>query len=1611
MSGETPSPPESAVLTNKDIARDIKKNYRVYEFPISQRSKDKNPKDPRSLKNEFQNGETVAILKPLPRIVERLQKFQRDHWVPHQSYEETLTRTIESDFEYLSRTRDLEVNTERTRALEELARKMVNSLRVQKGETIQDNEENLVRVVIMRKGENPAFVTPDGTMFIAQSMLNRLDSLDEIASVIGHEIMHLVNNSSYKIGEQKRKQDEFGVQWIHEAACDLGAIPLMESLGMNSMAFSTAIKKLAGYARGVYHQGGLVRSVQNIAAHGLRDSDTSHYDEIPIPQILKQQTTNTNLEILNSKLDEIPAAEIKKALEMLHPRDLAQVYKTLTEQRNSSYTPEGHAKYMAANELLTERLLHAGFSQEDISYLLISLMSSGQSSQADCFIFTSPQIVEEFAKGADKYVDVRELGQMTDAVFGENTDVRLNSPHMVLLSFLSAYLYDVNIHPQSDGMPVTKDSLLNTLQTLSREEFSKSHSAAYGQMTHVIVSYIKEAYSTGKDGILVFDEQKIREFLQEVKDRGINFSSYNFIQAYTVAKSDKHHPEFLKVLKIYSEIFQVDLDYGFDLKEIDDFITQYESGYSERASVKKLEEILDKVNRVFDQEDDITRAEAQRLAVLEYFDKKISGLSDITSRDLLAHLENGTYKYVSEENMSQNDAIARLHLKMLVAANLFIEDNNTFYDYIERVMTEANLDLKNFSRIQLINICEVLIKPRTSHSGKFNIFTRSSANLIENRYATTSFKNYERFMKLPFIQAILEKEPSLNYSSIEELNTYMSELLGKIQYYGFSNNMEFSIYDDTLLSLVIGRSVAKNFESILSAGISLENFDDLYGFISKYYANSVQKGDFLRSINKLYLNSDQIDFDKKIDYLIQYFDQVGIEGMIILGEQIEDIDTYRIFEGRLGEERIKKYLDGGGIVTMLAFGDLLSAQVTQHFDKLLATTLDSDEARRTVSTDLAKVWFDEVLRDIKFFPQTSPIERARGRFVVGEYSRSVFKSIRDSFISLKNLSYLKRFALAQKALVEQNGALTRPENREALAKNLIEGLGLKQGFISTALSTAITEGDEEIIGFPASNMLAGIMFRALDINAINYDLVREHNTYIGDGINRFARYESVSKTLEGSEVERITASPTRDIIVFGSSYYDPFSPEGVALSGESDHLFESTNARLSDLLTLPEVEAKDENMSPESGIDSSTEAVIKGVEASGALGIRALQLASQFMQFSPEVDRRLSETFDSNPGMKEKVRFWYNLNLAAQKDGLVEEFMKNIRLGKFLGGGSLQTTFAAVYKDPQTGADKDVIVKLKNPSVKGFLRKSYDTAKKVLDKVAERKDVPNAKASALTSRMMIDLAFSWCMADLNDKSFIEDDTLFRESVAKFNQQTGADQFYVPELIFTQSFTDERGDIQQKLKSEDLAPRITVNQFLKDDSVDPALKQEVVTQLGKFLLYQMRGNSFIDENGESYRLIHSDPHIGNYMVDISTGKPRIGVIDRSMYLKVPEKDAILLNKLLSKGGENDFVWSFVNRIMDQNKVRGLNRLRIQSSVIYKVAMEYRSQVSKGETNKFALLRTMLQELSKQNLGSSTSPNSMDVKLYLRLMIRNIAAMRELGRRHGIDIASLFSTNGY
>ncbi len=389
-------------------------------IPIVRGKKEKE-KPQYSIEDEYQNV-SIATLRPLKSV--NVEMTKKDSYGREVKENVNFDEDLNQQFEYLSRTHQLETETPKTQALQRIVDNMLEG-------------RNLpTRVVVMNKGEAPnAFVMADGTIFVSQSLLNKLDCIDEIASVIAHEIEHLINQT---FENRIQSHSSMGVGWAHEGASDQFTPTLLEKVDLNSLAFASAIQKVSGAERGMIHQGGIARASEIVGQHLGRHYRTSNKPHTPKPQELNGEVQKTNLEIFNEifKLENrgrekpIDMEQFQKLLIGLHPNDFRSAYAAITgSQYHAPQKGEGKIRYEAltcANDIIFAKLRSAGFNDEEITTLLISSIPnnySGASSSSDnLYLIKDIDQFERVIDGLSLIEKDKKLDQMAKLVFGRGVN-------------------------------------------------------------------------------------------------------------------------------------------------------------------------------------------------------------------------------------------------------------------------------------------------------------------------------------------------------------------------------------------------------------------------------------------------------------------------------------------------------------------------------------------------------------------------------------------------------------------------------------------------------------------------------------------------------------------------------------------------------------------------------------------------------------------------------------------------------------------------------------------------------------------------------------------------------------------------------------------------------------------------------------------------------------------------------------------------------------------------------------------------------------------------------------------------------------------------------------
>ena len=1445
---------------------------------------------------------------------------------------------FQDQFNYYARTRNLEVNSPRVAMLQGIADKMTEGTSV------------ATRVVIMNKGkDSQAFVTADGTIFISQSLINELGSLDEVAGVLAHEVGHRINKTHERKGS--RSNPTFAVGWIHEIAADNLAPHLLEKAGLNSFGLAKAIAKTSANQRGIEHQTGEARATQVTIQHGGIHYATSSQELTPAPESLKTTAiVPTNIEIIGDILKNRDPEGWKKAIGLLHPEDLGAIYTSLAKTSTYYGSDVSIEREMLEStiELMSNRLAGQGLSREFID--LYFLASQEDNLKSFSMINTPQQLVVAIDQ-IGLFIDQNVLVNTQNALFHKPIISYITSDYVPchILESLAYGLCDLSKTPERTNIPVTRDSLITVLQKIHK--VSEQRKLMYIDnetrfMSKVAVSYISNAYIQGQDNENVASESVYQLFLK-LKEAGIPLSrgeiKNGFSWGWAVAGE--------KVLAAYDWVFPPEKEMGLE-SLTEDFIKNFTESDTHEGQRHYLDIFLQSARSLMDKAD---MSDGKRKIFLDSLHSHLPKTVFVVPEGIAESLHLGIKNQAEIRNAEEG--ISRLNLDLAFGLSIFQKDGDEFYDYMSRSIAESGVDFNQFSWFGLANVCTNLLYAPSDHHPIIFTGRRNDPSIEVRKVAKV--EDIQRLLSLTPLQDLIRRQPGVAFTLHKDFNRYAGET--------FADNLRFyqirQIYDDSLPALILGHHLRVNAEEIFRSGIKETEYNDLYEFIDHCLPNGQERSRVLRAIKRQFLTSKAIGLDQKTDYIVRNFDDIGIEGMIEVAEQITTLSDYRKFHDKLWD-KISSYLDGSLRITELAAMDSASSNFVDHFHLLLLTAKNDPKSKREASTGLAKTWYDYTL---KHAPDTYYDPKLK-KVILGSAQRQAFRSLGDLIDNLKNLTPLQRFGIAMKALVDKRGAMTTDENRKLLGDTIVDALGINSSFINSAIKVGCMQAPANFASIPAAQIIAPLLFKNLDAGSVEKSF-----------------FEGVDDELK-KEIGRLMRSSTRDVTAFGVKYLRQPGSYGAREVSASDRQYRDIGGYLVNLFPPGKI-SKENDVKSE--IDPPYEAVISGVENSGPLGTRGLQLTRQLLEFSPAIDRRLARSLDNAAGLN-KLLFWENilkmiddakagrLNEGTDPEELVDFFERRmVSLDEILGRGSIFTTFAAKVID-ENGQIVNAVIKMIRPNPKVFIKASYETASEVFTEIGKTGSEKDKRLAGIGNDFIL-LAQNWCLSDILDKTFPEDDDKFRTIVGSFNKQAGRVIFRVPKRLMTCFY----------IKSETRAPGGTVNELLEDNSVRPELKKKIVGLVVNLFHTQLR------QAVDGVHLVHSDPHVGNYMVDIKDGELDIGVIDRSMYLKLDPEQAKAFDKLLSSGNYRGFVSSFIDQVMDHNKVinEGV-RKTTKGNILSALTRKYLSQKVQSlrrfslDVDNFALLRKMLEEFDRAKL---------DIPLEMRLMIKSVESLRELQKR--------------
>lgn len=1455
--------------------------------------------------------------------------------------------SMEDEFEYLSRTHDLEQNTEKTKHLEGI----INRLK--------GNADIHTRVIVMRKGMSPnAFVFPEGSIFVSQSLLNKLDYDDEIAAVLAHELGHLIHETSEQANNPNKVARPEAIGRLHEMTADNKDAPkLLEDGGYNTLAFGTAIEKIAGVHGGVVHQGGLARASQNVGLHLVRDYTTSNLPLTPKDSLLKGEARKTNVEIIDEEFDKYENRmedKLPSIYDKLHPRDLLhttrEVFKlsskdhaqpfdrSVKDDRKKLELVGGLEKY------ISDRLTAQNYTPTEITTFLFTLHGTHGINSPFTRIVTPEQLLP-ISENLKEY-DEKNIGDaIRKEIFGEQ---KTTDTLQQFLRIIESHMILDEAELKTGLIPVNEPVLFEVLKNASEKD--KYHGNVIGSVleTYALLRFISDD--------IPFNADQTRVFFQQAKDEGIQPSAI-----YT-SSYEPHLSEKKELKRIFHDVF-------FGLKEkpalldhsaIDEFFNnaEFEEYEFTTSNMSGILRFVGELEENFHSHD--VSAE-NRLVTANYIAEKIANLKMKTYYSVRNDLNESPSRSVSSEDTKESAELIKLQLQLVTGLEMFRQDSPEFYTYLNTIFSQHSETLSSLNSQELRKILNPLIDTqKVNEEPSKNVRLYTNRSIIHNLPRIITITDFTKLSNLQPIQTLINARDNhvFTLNEIEDSNAATGH----------------NIYGDSLGSLLYESPTRRSLEAALEKPLDEKDFPYLASIIKNYYPKGPEKDVLLRVTDRKTLDSTELTLDQKTTYAIENFERMGPEGLFIIADTIETLDEYTKFRGMI-EKDFDRYLAGMAPGLTKAAGlDLGLSAGSFAFKKLFATAHQGGQPATDVSTEMAKSWTDAYMNTYESTRKAMGVnfDKNTGKFALTEGGRERFKTFKEYVQTLQGRSESERLFLAHKALVEESGAFASDENRQDMANLLIDSLGVKNKFVESSLRNAVVHGDAKLMAFPGAKMLAPLLFRGLAPERVDFYKVTHDNFEWNPNAQGYTKLADLP-TAGVVGLNKAIHGATSDVTEFGFMYQQHPDSDIYKLAQESEQQYRFAGNRLKQILNIRQKDQIGENQ--ESKIDPATESVVGAVEASGAVGVRALQLLTQLYPLPPDVRERLSSSFDKNPGLN-KFWLWDNIWKMKENDPEISSIIAGARIKKVIGAGSLNTTIAATINDG--GREREVVIKMLNPNAAVLIGESHKLAQDTLEEVGKK---GKFKKEVNAGLLVVDLAQKWCIEDINDKTFLKDDATFRHTISGVNESLGKETFYAPETVYN----------GYRLKVEDLAEGRTLNQVLNDSSVPNEQKAAFVDSVLNLYAFQMEHAT---SDGETF-LLQSDPHVGNFVVDEES--QRLGVIDRNMYLSANQADIDVVKMLIDNTDYEAFTKGFLQRVFKYNHSGVVERTKIMASML-SVKKEYEQQVKDGNVDRFGLLRSVMEKVTSKNL---------EIPLHLQLMIRNVEAMKRLAQDNGLSLPDYFN----
>lgn len=1527
-------------------------------------------------------------LKPLESLHISREHKRRGIRMQEGEAEKRIKAALESDFAYFSATYDLETEGERVQELQAIV------------DAMTADHDIAARVVIMNRGKGPnAFVTRDGTIFISQSLLNLCQNKDEIGAVLAHEINHLLFETSRNL-EGKDLLDSLTLGWLHEIAEDAHTDALMVSANLNTRAMEDVIQRVSsGGGRDYVHMTGLTRAIMKAGEHRVRDTATSNNPLQELPASLKggkpiEYTNAELLQLLRSKVDKKDpdpiVDQLVDQLDKLHGRDLLSI---------ASLFDDYDIKLPYLKNAFLEQLSHRNtgeLTETDMFFLkriVKSLHGAAHFFSLPRFTanipFSSVDEVKERVEGALAFDKKGTLATAFQMIY--------KSPRIPQFgSFMATELTASDIRSStipsgvvgfgSNPEHIDGDTIADLCVGLHGSFYSRQipdtiffaqehpHDATEAGISHVyktVKDYATFLVQTA-DPLEEDGADLARTFLLALKQKGYRMSGEQMSRvADKMKETDPDDSPEYSVNTILCEVFEISYERErkpsnfeelFEWKFKGEFLNPTSKTYLNGHELNSMKWDMRKYFETMTPEEKATAIKRVLAEVDVAFLKPKDKYGDgDPRRELTAHHEKFTdYDHTADTLDPLREELLRVTLKFGLLKGLHSEQDDEYYYSVGEIMKASTLDISQLSKEELFNLVKVTFDFDSKHYGFYSSDYKAIYSFAESFEGHTAkpTADFTQMVSLPWMRELQRRFDADTLP--EETDAFIDHMEHMVKRFHSMYRVSDFLYDDTIFSTFFGRKYRHAMEQHLERAVQENDSETLNKLLMHLPTSTVEKR--VRRIIALQKISDvQLPLAERLTILTQYRRELGPEGVTVIGRTITTEDEFNELRAVLkkGEQISLQHATIEAAALMAA--DNLSVHLVRKPEDVLYTTLEDPVTKKVQNTQHASNWIDRNIQEKSDY-STSHYDAVEGKIITE--IKTAFdvpvKSLADIYEITKGIPESQRVVIALKVLADSRGLLHTQEGKELLARTLTKALHIEPGFVYDALHCMIEDGQPKLVGMLGSQMLAPLLFEGLDLDAININQLYRDNPQLQTLVpNR--NYLHFLLTARTEEITRRITSLSE-----GS---DPY----LAMVSS-----EAINQQLRVIKLLEEfcdanTEKKQPN--PRGEVDKGLETIITGIEASSPIGVRSLQLARQLRSFGEAMDARLELSLDRNAGT-EKVFVWENI--VGWMDSSHPELREHIKtIGEYLGGGSLFTTFEADLVTPE-GEPYKGVVKVLNPNALSIIEETYEEMQRLFVELRSRTNGQYDREIQFM-QMLTDMAHNWCLRDINDPHFVEDDQQFRHSMKEYTPAQGV-TFNIPRVDYKY--------ISTKVKTEERAPGRTLNSIIGSSQTTEETKRLLALEVGRMFYYQLNAEP-VKKGKDSYRLVHSDAHAGNFMYDDDTGT--LSVIDRSMYLRLKPHQCDAAMAFIRDKNPKKMVDLLIEDALDTGKIRGMQRGLVKAKILGSVALEYMKQQASSSRDVAAIIQTVFSQL----------PEAATPSLEMQLLFKNLISVTNLMESQGLS----------